>query len=190
MILGGRWGRSQLGGIMNVLRAAALLLLAGTTLTACGTSEAAPKPTVTFTNLGAPTSSPTPKATPSPTSTRTYQANGGFYVDVYDLQHEVVAAGLDKCKDYKYWGAVAYADGTISCKSQDVMLNVFPSPENLEKNKAKEIETGNANTYDSSTTWLQGKNWTVRGVPADLELLKKKLGGEIVTFSYGPSHKK
>lgn len=176
---------------MNVptpVRAAALLLLAGITLTGCGASQAAPEPTKTFKTLGA--SKPTPTPTPSPTSTRTYQANGGFYVDVYDLQHEVVAAGLDKCKDYKYWGYVAYADGTISCKSQDVMLNVFPSPENLEKNKAKEIETGNANTYDSSTTWLQGKNWTVRGVPADLELLKKKLGGEIVTFAYGPSHRK
>jgi hypothetical protein len=172
------------------VRAAALLLLAGLILTACGASQAAPEPTKTFKNLGVTTASPTPKATPSPTSTRTYQANGGFYVDVYDLQHEVVAAGLDKCKDYKYWGYVAYADGTISCQNQSVMLNVFPSPENLEKNKAKEIETGNANTYDFSTTWLQGRNWTVRGSAAELELRKKKLGGDIVTFSYGPSHRK
>jgi hypothetical protein len=189
MFLGGRWGCSRIGGTMNVtLRAAALLLFAGTTLTACGTSEAAPKPTVTFTKLGQ-SQSPTP--TPSPTSTRKLQADGGYYVNVYDLHHEVVAAGNTICKNnYEYWGAVAFADGTISCAKQAIMLNVFPSPEALEKNKAKEIEIGNVQSYDFTTQWLQGKNWTVRATTEEMAKLKVKLGGEIVTFSYGPSHRK
>lgn len=175
---------------MNVIRAAALLLLAGTTLTACGTSQAAPKPTVTFTNLGA-SKSPTATATPSPTSTRKFQADGGYYVDVYDLHHEVVAAGNTICKNnYSYWGAVAFADGTISCANQAIMLNVFPSPEVLEKNKAKEIEVGNVQSYDFTTQWLQGKNWTIRATTEEMAKLKVKLGGEIVIFSYGPSHRK
>jgi hypothetical protein len=175
--------------VSTSLRAAALLLLAGLTLTACGTSEAAPKPTVTFTNLGAP--KPTPAATPSPTSTRKFQADGGYYVNVYDLHHEVVAAGNKVCKDnHEYWGAVAFADGTISCAKQAIMLNVFPSPEALEKNKAKEIEIGNVQSYDFTTEWLQGKNWTIRAPKEDMAALQKKLGGQIVSFSYGPSHRK
>ena len=110
-------------------------------------------------------------------------------MDVYDLQYEVVAAGGTICEDYKYWGAVAFADGTISCDGGMMMLNVFPSPENLEKNKTKEIESGKANTYDTTTTWLQGMNWTIRGELTEITALQKKLGGELVSFSYGPSHR-
>lgn len=173
---------------MNVLRAAALILLAVTTLAACGTPEPDPEPTKTFKNLGAP--KPTVTATPSPTSTRTFQADGGYFVDVYDLHHEVVAAGNTVCKNnYEYWGAVAFADGTISCANQAIMLNVFPSPEALEKNKAKEIEIGNVQSYNFTTQWLQGKNWTIRATTEEMAKLKVKLGGEIVTFSYGPSHR-
>lgn len=179
---------------MNVstpLRAAALMLLAGLALTACGGASSSAEPTKTMKTFASKSSGSdsTPTALPTATSTRKLQANGGFYVDVYDLQHEVVAAGGTRCEDFKYWGAVAFADGTISCDEGMLMLNVFPSPENLEKNKAKEIQEGNANTYDFSTTWLQGMNWTIRGKAEELPALQKKLGGEIVTFSYGPSHR-
>lgn len=164
------------------------MLLASLTLTACGGASSSAEPTKTVKTL-TPKTTPTPTTTPTPASTRKLQADGGFYVDVYDLQHEVVAAGGTRCKDFKYWGAVAFADGSISCDGGMIMLNVFPSPENLEKNKAKEIQEGRANTYDTTITWLQGKNWTVRGKADELTVLQKKLGGEMVSFSYGPSHR-
>lgn len=173
------------------LRAAALLLLAGATLTACGASEVVPQPTKTFKNLGAPIS---PTATASearafPGSTRAATAKGGYYVNVYDLQHEVAAAGFSVCEDFKYWGAVSFADGTIACGNQQMMLSVFSAPDKVELYKAKEISDGNKQTYDMTTTWLQGSNWVIRGEAKEFLDLKEKLGGNIVSFSYGPSHR-
>jgi hypothetical protein len=129
-----------------------------------------------------------PDPTPTPTL-REFQADGGYYVDVHDLREAVVLAGGNECEEYEYWGAVAFADGTISCDGQQMMIDVFNTPEDLQMYKAQDIQTGNAASYDLDHTWLQGKNWLVRGETRRYAPLQEKLGGKIVTYSTGPSHR-
>lgn len=145
------------GGILTTLtlRGAALLVLAGLTLTACG---------------GNTSSASSAAATPSAPA-----ADGGTYADVNALQKAYISAG-GNCAGGKYWGYVAFANGTIECDS-DTMIDVFDDTAAILKYQAQDRAQG------YGATMLQGSNWLIRTNTDELPGLKEKLGGKIVSYT-------
>lgn len=96
-------------------------------------------------------------------------------MDVYALQKAYIAAG-GNCKDGKYWGSVAYAEGTIEC-DHDTMIDVFEDRSHMADYQAKDRAEG------YSQTLLAGDNWQIRTDKAEIPAIQAKMGGRIVSYT-------
>ncbi|MHA7191071.1 hypothetical protein ACX80N_12355 [Arthrobacter sp. MDT2-16] len=143
----------------NTSLATALTLLAGLVLTGCGAPE--------------PTSSIKP--------------DGGPYTNVGELRAAYIEAGGD-CEDWRDRGPNGYGGGTIECDGSS-MIDVVSDSDKLEKYRDDFTEKSNVQSIESTWTWLQGENWMVRSTEEEVAAMKEILGGEIVSFKTGPTHR-
>lgn len=168
---------------------AVALLLAGLALTACGGASPSAEPTKTtqtLTDRGAQTQSATAAAAPaSPETTRAYRENGGYFINVQDLQQAYIEAG-GECQNGVLIEETSFSAGTIECDG-DTKLDVFDLPDHIRYFQSLAVVNGKTLPANETVRWLQGMNWVVRDTPEMQDAVREAIGGKIVTFEVGPS---